>query len=59
MAATGDQAVAMKVAGHKTASVFQRYRIVAEEDVKAALERTEAANQVPPAQSVVALRTPT
>ena len=59
MAATGDQAVAMKITGHKTASVFQRYRIVAEDDVRAALERTEAANRWAPARSVVALRMPT
>ena len=56
VAAGVDQAVAMRVTGHKTASVFQRYRIVADDDVKAALERTEAANRAAPASNVVALR---
>ena len=56
VAAGVDQAVAMRVTGHKTASVFQRYRIVADDDVKAALERTEAANKAAPVSNVVALR---
>jgi integrase len=51
-----DQAVAMRITGHKTASVFQRYRIVADDDVRAALERTEAANKAAPASNVIALR---
>src|SRR5262249_22999320 len=38
-----DQTVAMKITGHRTVSVFQRYRIVSDDDVLAALERTEAA----------------
>jgi hypothetical protein len=38
-----DQAVAMRVTGHQTISVFQRYRIVSDDDVRAALERTQAA----------------
>jgi hypothetical protein len=29
--------------GHQTISVFQRYRIVFDDDVRAALERTQAA----------------
>jgi len=33
-----DQAVAMRIMGHKMASVFQRYRIVADDNVRAALE---------------------
>ena len=37
-----DQVVAMKITGHRTVSVFQRYRIVADDDVRAALERTQA-----------------
>jgi integrase len=36
-----DQSVAMRITGHKT--VFQRYRIVADDDVRAALVRTESA----------------
>jgi integrase len=51
-----DQAVAMRVTGHQTISVFQRYRIVSDADVRAALERTEAATKAAPARNVVALR---
>jgi integrase len=43
VAAGVDQAVAMRVTGHQTISVFQRYRIVSEDDVRIALERTQAA----------------
>jgi integrase len=43
VAAGVDQAVAMRVTGHQTISVFQRYRIVSDADVRAALERTQAA----------------
>jgi len=37
------QAVAMKITGHKTLSVYRRYRIVSESDLREALERTQAA----------------
>jgi integrase len=43
VAAGVDQSVAMRVTGHQTISVFQRYRIVSDDDVRAALERTQAA----------------
>jgi integrase len=43
VAAHVDQSVAMKVTGHRTISVFQRYRIVSDDDVRVALERTQAA----------------
>ena len=33
----------MRVTGHQTISVFQRYRIVSDDDVRTALERTQAA----------------
>ena len=56
VAAGVDQAVAMRITGHKTVSVFQRYRIVADDDVRAALERTEAANKTAPVSNVIALR---
>lgn len=36
------QAVAMKITGHKTLSVYQRYRIVSESDIRDALERNQA-----------------
>ena len=37
------QAVAMKITGHKTASVYRRYRIVDEADMREALARVETA----------------
>ena len=38
------QSTAMKITGHKTVSVYQRYRIVSQRDIQEALERTNAAN---------------
>jgi integrase len=38
------QAVAMTITGHKTISVYQRYRIANEDDRREALERMQAAN---------------
>jgi hypothetical protein len=55
LAAGVDQAVAMRITGHKTASVFHRYRIVADDDVRAALERADTANKTAPASNVIAL----
>ena len=51
-----DQTVAMKITGHRTVSVFQRYRIVSDDDVRAALERTEAAARLSTPRTVIPLR---
>ena len=51
-----DQTVAMKFTGHKTVSVFQRYRIVSDEDVRAAVERTEAAVKLAGPRNVIPIR---
>jgi len=37
------QSVGMMISGHKTASIYWRYRIVPENDIREALERTQAA----------------
>jgi integrase len=44
VAAGVDQAVAMRVTGHQTISVFQRYRIVSDDDVRAALGKVQGHN---------------
>jgi len=37
-----DQTVAMKITGHKSTSVYRRYRIVDEKDLRDALAKTQA-----------------
>jgi integrase len=49
------QAVAMKITGHKTASVYRRYRIVDEEDMREALGRVETAAAGQAERKVVAI----
>lgn len=52
------QAVAMKITGHRTASVFRRYLITDEVDLREALERTDVAVRaasVPATRKVVQL----
>lgn len=54
------ESVAMQITGHRTNSVYRRYRIVDEHDLRAALERTAAASALatatPAPPVVVALR---
>jgi integrase len=50
------QAVAMKISGHKTASVYRRYRIVDESDIADALARTQATLREAPRATVTLLR---
>jgi integrase len=49
------QAVAMRLTGHKTASVYRRYRIVDETDLREALAKTEAAVKREQAGTVVSM----
>jgi hypothetical protein len=49
------QAVAMKITGHKTDSVYRRYRIVDEADIERALEKTQESNRQAPASIVANL----
>jgi integrase len=50
------QAVVMKISGHKAASVYRRYRIVDEEDIKEALARAQDAIREAPTAMVTPLR---
>jgi integrase len=50
------QTVAMALSDHKTASVYRRYRIVDEDDLREALARTQASVAARPAGSVIPIR---
>jgi len=39
------QSIAIKISGHKTASVFRRYDIADEDDLRVAMERVEQYHQ--------------
>jgi integrase len=39
------QSVGMMISGHKTASVYKRYRIVPENDIREAIERVQSATE--------------
>ena len=39
------QSVGMMISGHKTASVYKRYRIVPENDIREGLERVQNATE--------------
>jgi hypothetical protein len=47
VSAAVDQVTAMRISGHQAANVFQRYRIVTDDDAAAALERAQAAVRNP------------
>ena len=52
------QAVAIRISGHKTPSMFQRYNIVVTDDLRKALEQTEKYRNAEAARqsNVVAMR---
>jgi hypothetical protein len=50
------QTMAMALSGHKTASVYRRYRIVDESDLRDSLERTQASLATRPPGTVTPIR---
>jgi hypothetical protein len=53
----GTQRSAVSLSGHKTASIYRGYRIVAENDLREALPRTQASLAPQPAGTVTPLWT--
>ena len=51
-----DQAVAMRISGHKTEAVFRRYRIVDEGDIEKALEETQRSIRQAPLSNVTDIK---
>jgi integrase len=49
------QAVAMKITGHKTDSVYRRYRIVDEADIERAMEKTQESIKQAPGSTVTGM----
>jgi integrase len=50
-----DQAVAMKISGHKTDAIFRRYRVVDESDIEQALKATQESIKQTPAAKVASV----
>jgi hypothetical protein len=53
------QPVGMLISGHKTVSVYRRYRIVSDQDVREAFKRTQQGNAKARGSRVVAMKAPT
>jgi integrase len=52
-----DPAIAMKISGHRTRAVFDRYSIISEDDIRAAMKKTVAyVASLPAVSNVVPLR---
>jgi len=49
------QAVAMAISGHRTITIFQRYNITSDDDIREALKQTQQYLKAQPASNVVAI----